>query len=73
MLKAISSPRRKRATKARPTEITTFANAVRYLSEQVNFERMRVVRYDDATFKLDQTCAAYPDAGRGDRGNQCSV
>ena len=54
MLKAISSPRRKRATKARPTEITTFANAVRYLSEQVNFERMRVVRYDEATFKLDR-------------------
>ena len=54
MLKAISSPRRKRATKARPTEITTFANAVRYLSERVNFERMRVVRYDEATFKLDR-------------------
>jgi len=54
MLKTISSPRRKRAAKARPTDITTFATAVRYLSERVNIERMRVVSYDEATFKLDR-------------------
>ncbi len=54
MSRAISSARRKRAPKARPTEITTFANAVRYLYDQVNVEQMRVVRYDEATFKLDR-------------------
>ncbi len=54
MSRAISSARRKRAPKARPTEIITFANAVRYLYDQVNVEQMRVVRYDEATFKLDR-------------------
>ncbi len=54
MAKTLSSPRHKRAGTRRPPEITTFANAVRYLNEQVNFERMRVIRYDDSTFKLDR-------------------
>ncbi len=54
MAKTISSPRRKRVAPSGPTEIRTFANAVRHLLEQVNVERMRVVRYDDATFKLDR-------------------
>jgi dihydrofolate synthase/folylpolyglutamate synthase len=54
MAKTISSPRRKRAAPSPPQEIRTFANAVRHLLEQVNVERMRVVRYDDATFKLDR-------------------
>ncbi len=54
MAKTLSSPRRKRAGTRHPPEITTFANAVRYLNGQVNFERMRVIRYDDSTFKLDR-------------------
>ncbi len=52
MAKTISSPRRKQPAPSHPHEIRTFANAVRHLFEQVNVERMRVVRYDDATFKL---------------------
>ena len=55
MAKIISSPRRKRAPGRRPPDITTFANAVRYLYDQVNFERMRVIRYDESMFKLDRT------------------
>ncbi len=54
MAKTLSSPRPKRAGTRPPPEIATFANAVRYLNEQVNFERMRVVRYDESTFKLER-------------------
>ncbi len=43
---------RNRATPA--VEITTFPNAVRYLLDRVDHERMRVVRYDENTFKLDR-------------------
>src|SRR5262245_22079848 len=39
----------------RAPQITTFPNAVRYLYDQVNFERMRAVRYDESMFKLDRT------------------
>src|SRR5687768_12455059 len=35
-------------------DISTFPNAVRYLLERVDYERMRVIRYDDSTFKLDR-------------------
>ena len=54
MVKTLSTPRPTGAGTRRPPEITTFANAVRYLNEQVNFERMRVVRYDESMFKLDR-------------------
>ena len=43
---------RNRATPA--VEITTFPNAVRYLLDRADHERMRVVRYDENTFKLDR-------------------
>ena len=46
---ARKSPRRKRAP-----DISTFPNAVRYLMERTDIERMRVVRYDDKTFTLDR-------------------
>lgn len=35
-------------------EITTYPSAVRYLLDHADFERMRVVRYDEKTFKLDR-------------------
>jgi dihydrofolate synthase/folylpolyglutamate synthase len=54
MSKAISSPRRRRSAGRGAPEITTFAKAVRYLYDRVNFERMRVLRYDEAMFKLDR-------------------
>ncbi len=54
MAKTLSSPRRKRTPGRRPPDIATFPNAVRYLHERVNFERMRVVRYDESMFKLDR-------------------
>ena len=54
MGKMVSSPRRKRAVAESAPEITTFSGAVRYLYDRVDFERMRVVRYDETMFKLDR-------------------
>ena len=54
MSKSISSPRHRRAGGRGAPEIATFANAVRYLYDRVDIERMRVVRYDDKMFKLDR-------------------
>ncbi len=39
--------------KSKPS-IKTFSSAVKYLMEQTDFERMRVVQYDEETFKLDR-------------------
>ena len=36
------------------TSIKTFSSAVKYLLNQTDFERMRVVQYDEETFKLDR-------------------
>ncbi len=54
MSKTISSRRGRRLGPRDASEITTFANAVRFLYDRVDFERMRIVRYDDSTFKLDR-------------------
>jgi dihydrofolate synthase/folylpolyglutamate synthase len=54
MAKAISSRRQQPGTR-QPPEITTYTSAVRHLYDQVNFERMRVFRYDESMFKLDRT------------------
>jgi len=35
-------------------QIESFSSAVNYLLEQTDFERMRVVKYDESTFKLDR-------------------
>lgn len=57
---AKANPPRKAAVESRPAsassavEITTFPNAVRYLLERVDYERMRIIRYDERTFKLDR-------------------
>ena len=40
--------------KAKTSKIATFSSAVSYLLEQTDFERMRVVQYDEQTFKLDR-------------------
>src|SRR5262245_51539147 len=62
-----SPPLRKVAAPAVPTapfaakskssaaaDINTFPNAVRYLLDRVDYERMRVVRYNTPDFKLDR-------------------
>jgi dihydrofolate synthase/folylpolyglutamate synthase len=51
-----SPPSKKPAAKVRAPaiEIETFPNAVRYLLDRVDYERMRVVRYDTNNFKLDR-------------------
>jgi dihydrofolate synthase / folylpolyglutamate synthase len=55
MPKAASSTRRSVRERATPAvDISTFPNAVRYLLERVDFERQRLIRYDDTTFKLDR-------------------
>ena len=54
MSKSISSPPRRGSGGRDAPEIATFANAVRYLYDRVDIERMRVVRYDDKMFKLDR-------------------
>ncbi len=54
MAKAVSSPKRRRSAGRRAPEITTYTTAVRHLFDQVNFERMRVIRYDESMFKLDR-------------------
>jgi len=48
--------RRAKASSQRPaaTDITSYNSAVRYLTSAVNYERMRLVRYSEDTFKLDR-------------------
>jgi dihydrofolate synthase/folylpolyglutamate synthase len=51
----VTPAKRQAPVRATPAvEISTFPNAVRYLLERVDYERMRVIRYDEATFKLDR-------------------
>ena len=45
---------KKKVTRAKGKPIKTFSSAVTYLLEQTDFERMRVVQYDEDTFKLDR-------------------
>jgi len=41
--------------KAAPTvDVSTYVNAVRHLLDRVDYERQRIVKYDDSTFKLDR-------------------
>lgn len=47
------SVKRKSRTKRRTQKIEHFSSAVKYLFEQTDFERMRVVQYDEKTFRLD--------------------
>jgi dihydrofolate synthase/folylpolyglutamate synthase len=43
-----------RGRSRRKPEISTYAAAKRYLGERVDFERMRVVRFDKADLKLER-------------------
>src|SRR5262245_61180954 len=54
MSRATPPKRGVRERSAPAAEITTFPNAVRFLLDRVDYERMRLVRYDDTTFKLDR-------------------
>lgn len=54
MAKATTSRRGASRTSATAAEITTYSKAVRHLQSRTNYERMRVVRYDEESFKLDR-------------------
>ncbi len=54
MAKATPSRRAASARSSPAVDITTFPNAVRYLLDRVDYERQRVIRYDEKTFKLDR-------------------
>lgn len=59
-----SPPKRTAAPRSSPAvEISTFPNAVRYLLDRVDYERMRIVRYDESTFKLDRMRALLEQLG----------
>lgn len=47
-------PRRRAAAKSATSDISSYSTAVRYLYDRADVERMRVVRYDEKTFKLDR-------------------
>ena len=49
-----STPKRTNTKSNAKTAIKSFSSAVSYLLEQTDFERMRVVKYDETTFKLDR-------------------
>jgi len=54
MTRATPPKRSVRERSAPAVEITTFPNAVRFLLDRVDYERMRLIRYDESTFKLDR-------------------
>ncbi|NNF43140.1 MAG: bifunctional folylpolyglutamate synthase/dihydrofolate synthase [Phycisphaerales bacterium] len=54
MSPAASSSRRGGRTSSDRSAIKTYSAATRYLYEHADVERMRVVRYDEKTFKLDR-------------------
>ena len=49
-----TTPKRKTDKKKATSSIKTFSSAVKYLLNQTDFERMRVVQYNEETFKLDR-------------------
>jgi dihydrofolate synthase/folylpolyglutamate synthase len=56
MTRSTSPARRgRRRSGGSPADITSYSAAVRYLYNRVDLERMRVIRYDEPTFKLDRT------------------
>ncbi|HWB18678.1 MAG TPA: folylpolyglutamate synthase/dihydrofolate synthase family protein [Phycisphaerales bacterium] len=54
MSKSATPKRTARPKAAASVEITTYPNAVRYLLDRVNYERQRIVKYDESHFKLDR-------------------
>ncbi len=49
-----TTKKKTRKPRVKTPSIETFSSAVNYLLEQTDFERMRVVQYDENTFKLDR-------------------
>ena len=54
MATTTSSRRGSRARRAPAAQISTYSQAVRCLYDRVNYERMRVIRLDAGSFKLDR-------------------
>lgn len=54
MPKPASSAAQRRRRALPVPDISTFPNAIRYLYERVDYERMRAARYDPGAFKLDR-------------------
>ncbi|MBC8421646.1 hypothetical protein H8D99_00765, partial [bacterium] len=54
MAKRPQTKQSKGKTPKKTPPIDSFSAAVNYLFEQTDFERMRVVQYDEDTFKLDR-------------------
>jgi dihydrofolate synthase/folylpolyglutamate synthase len=63
MTRTTSSRRGGKIRKAPAVEISTFPNAVRFLLERVDYERMRLIRYDQESFKLDRMRALLDELG----------
>lgn len=63
MAKSATTRRGSRTKRPAVPEITTFPNAVRYLYDQTNVERMRLVRVDTSIFKLDRVRAVLDALG----------
>jgi dihydrofolate synthase/folylpolyglutamate synthase len=49
-----STKKKKTPKKSKTPIIESFSSAVNYLLDQTDFERLRVVQYDETTFKLDR-------------------
>jgi dihydrofolate synthase/folylpolyglutamate synthase len=54
MSRTSATESRRRRADDDPPVITTFSTAVKYLHDRMDVERMRVISYDESTFKLDR-------------------
>ncbi len=54
MATTTSSRHGRRACPDPAAPISTYSRAVRFLRDRVNYERMRVIRFDAGSFKLDR-------------------
>ncbi len=54
MATTTSSPHSSRGRKEPAARISTYSRAIRFLNDRVNYERMRVIRFDAGSFKLDR-------------------
>jgi len=54
---------KKKTAKSKMGSIKTYSTAIAYLLEQTDYERMRVVQYDEVTFKLDRMRSILEELG----------
>ena len=54
---------KKKTSKSKTRSIKTYSTAIAYLLEQTDYERMRVVQYDELTFKLDRMRSILEELG----------